>query len=59
MPDSAMVGTVGRATKRLPEVTARARSSPDLMWGPATAGVANWMSNCWLNCAITAGPEPL
>ena len=58
-PGEATSDLATEAAKRALEVTASARSSPDLMCGATTAGVATWMSNCWLNCAMTAGPEPL
>ena len=58
-PDSAMVGTSGRAAERLPVVTASALSLPPLTLA-ITAGLSN--TPTWISAPSrpdTTGPEPL
>ncbi len=58
-PDSAMVGSWGRADERSGEVTARALRLPALIWGSAPGMVVNMKSTCPPSRSDSAGLPPL
>ena len=58
-PDSAMVGTSGRPSKRFADAMPSAFSFPDLMCGSSAATSANMMFTCPPSRSFTAGAAPL